>query len=199
MATIQSTSKATNHPTATPGHCTGEGNIMTQLLIRHISTNKYGHRLSAYETPKMTGYIVSVTADGITSQYDFLDSMELALEYRDALDAACESWNQEATRAENLYEATGNENGFASAGKMWAGYMLLAHNAIYPRWELEPMAEAAEMADLDETYAKEDTRFINFSNLQNAIDRRRVVSKREVNAALTAQTLALPKYKREDK
>lgn len=126
---------------------------MTQLSIRHISTNQYGHRLIAYVTPKMTGYIVSVTADGITSQYDFLDSMELALQYCEALDAACESWNQEATRAENLYEATGNESGFASAGKMWVGYMLLAHNAIYPRWELEQVAEAAELADPDETYA----------------------------------------------
>ena len=126
---------------------------MTQLSIRHISTNKYGHRLSAYETPKMTGYIVSVTADGITSQYDFLDSMELALQYREALDAACKSWSQEVARADNLYEATGNENGFASAGKMWAGYMLLAHNAIYPRWKLDYYAEAAEMSYLDETYA----------------------------------------------
>ena len=114
---------------------------MTQITFEHVSTNKYGHRIDAYTTKKMRGYIVTVKADGVESRYDFLDSFELALEYREALDKSFELWSKEVARAENLYEATGNESAFKSAGEMWGGYMVLAHDAIYPRWTLCEVVE----------------------------------------------------------
>lgn len=111
-------------------------------IYEHSVTDKYNNVIQRYPMPTGgIGYILTVKADGVESSYDFQDSFELALEYREALVKAYESWSKEAARAERLYDATGNESGFESAGKMWAGYMMLAHNAIYPRW-VEPYAES---------------------------------------------------------
>jgi len=99
------------------------------------------------EEPAMTGYVVTVKAGGNESQYDFGDSYELALEYRDALSKAWDSWSAAVAVAEYAPVSKADAK-WQAVAELWGGYLVLAHDAIYPRWQDE--TEYAEVEDIED-------------------------------------------------
>lgn len=110
--------------------------------ITHISTNAQNITISRYTAPFGYGYLVTVPADGETSVYDFQDSFELALEYRAALVEAWDSWSMAACQA----EASGNRDElWHDADLLWKGFLMLAHNAKYPKIQPKPVVVMSDM------------------------------------------------------
>lgn len=102
------------------------------ITLTPQNTTPYGHTLSRYNGGDYQGYTVSTNIDGKVYTYDFMDSYELAIQYRDALDAAWKDWSDAASIAENAI--INIEQRWADAANMRRGYELLVTHAKYPRW-----------------------------------------------------------------